>query len=274
MGGDIAHQKRGTRVIEVTRAEFEEVTALLLSQTIDMMRTVISDVEAKGHRINEILLVGGSSKMPQVKRAVQAELGLEPQLRDPDLAVAKGAALAADRIAQLATDDGSEPAGGDGGPSGEGGPRGGLGSGAGLIQDVCPWSFGLLVVENGTQVIQYMVERNEPIPARVERTFSTAVDDQTALVSGIYQQQPGAPGSNDPEENVLILDFTVEGIETGFAKGTPVDIAFVMDQSGLITVEAHHPGRAEPAVVTASVALGGVSAEDSTSKLAHLAVRA
>jgi len=80
--------------IELTREKLEELTSDLLERTIDMTRGVLEEAKGKGcHGVDRIILVGGSSKMPYVARRIQEEFGLEPQLLEPDLAVAKGAAL-------------------------------------------------------------------------------------------------------------------------------------------------------------------------------------
>ena len=81
-------------LVELTREKFEELTSELLERTITMTRDVIEEARAKGYeKIDQIILVGGSSKMPSVARRIKEEFGLEPQLLEPDLAVAKGAAL-------------------------------------------------------------------------------------------------------------------------------------------------------------------------------------
>lgn len=92
----------GERVrYELTRETFEEITSDLLLRTISMSNGIIEDAAAKGvnkSQISEILLVGGSSKMPQVAKAIKEELGIETKMFDPDEAVAKGAALYAENI--------------------------------------------------------------------------------------------------------------------------------------------------------------------------------
>lgn len=95
----------GERVrYELTREKFEEITSDLLLRTISMSNSVIEDAKAKGvdkSQISEILLVGGSSRMPQVAKAVREEIGIETKMFDPDEAVAKGAALYAENISNL-----------------------------------------------------------------------------------------------------------------------------------------------------------------------------
>lgn len=95
----------GERVrYELTREKFEEITSDLLLRTISMSKGIIEDAKEKGvdkSQISEILLVGGSSKMPQVAKAVNEEIGIEAKMFDPDEAVAKGAALYAQNISHM-----------------------------------------------------------------------------------------------------------------------------------------------------------------------------
>ena len=87
--------------IELTRAKFDELTEDLLTRTIDLTREMFKEAEKKGFRqsdVSEILLVGGSSKMPQVMKRVQAEFGIETKMFDPDESVAKGAAIYAQNM--------------------------------------------------------------------------------------------------------------------------------------------------------------------------------
>ncbi len=91
----ISYQGERARV-ELTREKFDELTADLLTRTIDLTREMLKEAEKKGFKqsdVSEILLVGGSSKMPQVQNRVRAEFGIETKMFDPDEAVAKGAAI-------------------------------------------------------------------------------------------------------------------------------------------------------------------------------------
>ena len=106
------------KMIEVTREEFDEITEGLLAQAIELTRDVVDRVEQDGIKIDKILLVGGSTKMPQVKRALVEEFGLEPVSNEPDEAVSKGAAIYAGwSLMNIITSDGApdgfDPANGE-----------------------------------------------------------------------------------------------------------------------------------------------------------------
>lgn len=79
--------------ITLTRATFDEITQVLLNQSIELTQACIDNAKSKGYTIDEILLVGGSTRMPQVTQALQSRFGMEPKILDPDEAVAKGAAI-------------------------------------------------------------------------------------------------------------------------------------------------------------------------------------
>jgi len=259
-------------MVEIQGEAFDRLTEPLLLQTVDYMNQAVGEVEAKGQRIDDVLLVGGSSKMPQVAQRVRTELGLEPQMREPDLAVAKGAALAADRIADL--DEAASRPGTAGDSGGDGDVVGGLTSGS-PVGDVCPWSFGVRVEDpdEHREVVHHMVRRHDPIPAHVVETFFTMHDDQAVIRSGIYQQRPGAQESRELGDNDLVAECAIEGIPPGFKKGTPIEVTFGMDPSGLIVVLSRHPGRAQPEEVRVQVELGGPTSEESAQKLDGLAFR-
>ena len=77
----------------LTRETFDEITQALLNESIEKTDAAIAVAESKGYKIDEILLVGGSTKMPQVRKAIVEKYGLEPKVLEPDEAVAKGAAI-------------------------------------------------------------------------------------------------------------------------------------------------------------------------------------
>lgn len=100
----VAVNYMGERVrVELTREKFDELTEDLLTRTIDLTRDMFKDAEKKGYSqsdVTEILLVGGSSKMPQVMSRVKSEFGIETKMFDPDEAVAKGAAIYANKMSE------------------------------------------------------------------------------------------------------------------------------------------------------------------------------
>lgn len=100
----VAVNYMGERVrVELTRSKFDELTDDLLSSTIELTRDMFKEAEKKGfsqNDVSEILLVGGSSKMPQVMKRVKEEFGIETKMFDPDEAVAKGAAIYADKMSE------------------------------------------------------------------------------------------------------------------------------------------------------------------------------
>jgi molecular chaperone DnaK len=261
--------------VTIDRATFDELTSAMLNETINYAREAVREAEEAGFTIDKVLLVGGSSKMPQVTQRVESEFGLLPEMREPDLAVAKGAALAAQHINELREAEEAAAAAGETGRVGaDGQPV--LAGQESPFQDICPWSFGILTRDRQTKQdeVTYMIERNHPIPASITKTFSTESDDQTGIRSGIYQQRPGAPASKVVADNDFIAEFVVEGLPPGYPADTPVDVTFAMDSGGLITVVASHPGLSAPAKTEVRVELAGPTVEESREKMSGSIVAA
>jgi len=213
-----------------------------------------------------VLLVGGSSKMPQVARRLRDELGVEPEMREPDLAVAKGAAL----YGEMLTEDR------DAGDDRSGGirPAREWAVDSTPVGDVCPKGFGLLVLSSETDelVVDCVVDKDQALPASTERTYVTLHSDQRSVESAIYEQV-GSAQSDRPDDNKKIIDYAITDIPAGYPADTPIEVKFWMDVSGLIRVTAKHPGKDEPLVVEVHVGGGGPSLEESREKLKGILVR-
>ncbi|MDQ3670884.1 MAG: Hsp70 family protein [Actinomycetota bacterium] len=248
--------------VAVTREQFDEVTRDLLNETINRLRNALAAASKKGvDRVDKVLLVGGSSKMPRVASRLRDELGLEPEMREPDLAVAKGAALYGEMLRDMPV------------PPDPSGHR--LeGDGDGPVRDVCPKGFGLAVIHGQTdkEIIDFIVSKDDALPAREEREYETRMDDQRTVTSALYEQV-GSVQSEQPENNEKIIDFAIVDVPPGYRAGTQLDVTFMMDASGLIRIMAKHPGKEEPLVVEVNVGGAGPSIEESRDKLEGILVR-
>jgi len=150
---------RGSVTLTVTRAEFEAAIAPLVQRTLDCVTRAVKDAGLSLDRIDEVVLVGGSTRIPLVRARIQALTGKVPHTGvDPDLAVALGASIQAD---VLAGNDRSL-----------------------LLLDVIPLSLG---IETLGGAVQKLILRNSTIPTSVTEEFSTGVDNQTAVDLTIYQ---------------------------------------------------------------------------------------
>lgn len=270
----IAHD--GARsTIPLTRAELEEMTAPLLRRTVDLTRACLAEAARRGvSRVDRVLLVGGSSRMPAVADALVAELDLDPRLHDPDLAVARGAALFGEKkelermvAADLRT-------------------RGRLRDGASLedaasadLDDACrrvaeaygvPLSqvrraadiqvdtvvsrgFGVLAVNSqaGRLEPSWLVHRNDRLPIRTSRSYGTMRADQSVIQLTVVEQQ-GQVESPRPEDAKVLIVGEISGIPPGSEEGSEVRVTFEMGFDGVLHVTAFHVDAAIPLTLTAT----------------------
>ncbi len=172
---------------EVTREEFEQATAGLLQQTIDCFDRVLNSDAVRGVRIDRILLVGGSSYMPIVKRTIQERYGnggqIQVLLSDPDAAVAKGAAIYANLLTNSRRgstgafcfdddDDSNRP--------------------SIVVQDIASRSFGVGIIDgnfpgNSHLKLDLLIMKGDQIPATVRENYYPAVDNQAAVRFQVYE---------------------------------------------------------------------------------------
>lgn len=261
----VAVNYNGERVrVVLTREKFDELTDDLLSRTIDMTKDIFAEAEKKGiHQsdVSEILLVGGSSKMPQVANRVKAEFGIETKMFDPDEAVAKGAAIFAgqmndyhiviDQIAQATgktaeevkeqIDSGEttvEAAAKQANVSVAGRrlPGGSVSSQLRII-NVSSRSFGLITLDaNEKEYLENIILRNQELPAEATETFYPQYDNQTSVRLQIKECL-----SSDKNVDVSLGQDVGEAelkLPANTPSSTPIEITFRLDDSGLLHVHA------------------------------------
>lgn len=270
--------------VEVTREEFEAATAELTEQTIQLTDSCLEAAKQAGvAKLDRVLLVGGSSFMPMIAPRVQEKTGIEPQLHEPNLAVAKGAALwgqkanitaqiaeklreqghdvtteTVDTVAPDAFERAAEDVASD------------IGLRADVVKDfaekkvvnVCSQGFGIQV-QNRDDVLEvvFLIHRNDSLPASVRRTdFSTIVDDQSRLDIVVFEQGTSEE-QPQPEVNKVIVNGSTGPIPPGYARNTPLDVIFDMDNSGVLTVTVGHPGVPAPLVLNQKTGQGLTEAE-------------
>lgn len=189
----------------ITRAQFEELIAPLVQRTLDCCRRALKDARLTAAQIDEVVLVGGSTRVPLVRQRIYQATGRQPHTGvDPDLAVALGAAIQAD---VLAGNDKSL-----------------------LLLDVIPLSLGL---ETLGGAMQKLVLRNSTIPTSATEEFSTAVDGQTSVALNLYQG-----------ERELVRDcrklgsLTLQGLPPLPAGLPRIAVTFLVDADGVLRVTA------------------------------------
>jgi molecular chaperone DnaK (HSP70) len=250
--------------IDVTRDQFEALTRDLLDRTIDITRRILETL-AERHRtahIDEVILVGGSSKMPAVSARLQAEFGWEPKLHEPDLAVAKGAALYALGRSVHRWREEEEKSGGSPVSVSQAAEEISLRTGIAAAKleqiaakethNVLPKAFGIRLLDKDRPgweehperalVIEHLVHANDVLPTEpCHLTAGTVVDGQEAVEIAIYEQA-GARESREMDGNHPVNEGakTVDGIPY-LPAGSPIDITMSVDNEGLLTVTAVEP---------------------------------
>ncbi|TWU48777.1 Chaperone protein DnaK [Rubripirellula tenax] len=191
--------------MKISRSKFEELIDDLVERTRKPVMQALSDAGMKPSDIDEIVLVGGSTRVPKVRELVKAIFGKDPhQGVNPDEVVAVGAAIQASVLAGDRTDV--------------------------LLLDVTPLTLG---IETEGGVMTALVERNTTIPVEKKNVFSTAADSQTAVTVRVFQGERKMAVSNR-----LLGEFNLEGIPAQ-PRGVPqIEVKFDIDQNGILAVSA------------------------------------
>jgi molecular chaperone DnaK len=270
----VAHD--GARAtLTLTRAELEEMTASLLRRTVDLTRACLAEAARRGvGTVDRVLLVGGSSRMPAVAAALRRELDLDPQLHDPDLVVARGAALygekkelermvAADLRTRGRLRDGAPLEDAASADLDDGCRRVADAYGVPLVQvrraveiqvdTVVSRGFGVLAVNAAAGRLEptWLVHRNDRLPIRTSRTFGTMRPDQTEIQVTVVEQQ-GQAESSRPEDAKVLIVGEITGIPPGYDEGAEVRVTFEMGFDGVLHVTAFHLGAGIPLTLTAT----------------------
>lgn len=217
-------------VLTLTRAKLEQLTADLVDRTMAPVKQALSDAGLTASQINEVVLVGGMTRMPAVQERVKAFFGKDPHKGvNPDEVVAIGAAI-------------------------QGGVLGGEVKDI-LLLDVTPLS---LSIETLGGVATRLIERNTTIPTRKSQIFSTASDSQSQVEIHVLQGE--RPMAND---NKTLGNFVLDGIPPA-PRGVPqVEVTFDIDANGIIKVTASDKatGRSQDITITASSGLSDEEVE-------------
>ena len=214
--------------IKLTRAKLEALVEDLIARTIEPCRTAIKDAGIAVGDINDVILVGGMTRMPKVQETVKEFFGKEPRKDvNPDEAVAVGAAVQG----QVLSGDRKDV----------------------LLLDVTPLSLG---IETLGGVMTKMITKNTTIPTKFAQTFSTADDNQPAVTIKVYQGEREMASGNK-----ALGEFNLEGIPPA-ARGLPqIEVTFDIDANGILHVSAKDKGTGKENKITIKANSGLSEAE-------------
>jgi molecular chaperone DnaK len=217
-------------VIKVTQAKLESLVEQLVERTIEPLRIALKDADVSVSQIDDIILVGGQTRMPLVQRKVKEFFGKEPRKDvNPDEAVALGASIQAAVLAGDVTDV--------------------------LLLDVTPLSLG---IETMGGVMSALIEKNTTIPTQKSQVFSTADDNQPAVTIHVLQGE-----RKKAAENKSLGQFDLAEIPPA-PRGTPqIEVSFDLDANGILNVSAKDKasGKEQSIVIKASSGLSDEEVE-------------
>ncbi|MGE0206752.1 MAG: molecular chaperone DnaK [Candidatus Babeliales bacterium] len=209
--------------VKISRAKLESLCADLFQRLLEPCKKALADAKIDKNQIDEVILVGGSTRMPKVQQLVKDFFGKEPNKSvNPDEVVALGAAIQGGVLAGEVTDV--------------------------LLLDVTPLSLG---IETMGGVVTKLIERNTTIPTKKSQVFSTAENNQTAVDIRVFQGE-----REFAKDNKLLGQFRLDGIPAA-PRGVPqIEVTFDIDANGIVNVSAKDKGTNKEQKITITAGSG------------------
>jgi molecular chaperone DnaK len=298
--------------ITLTREEFERMTADLLDETVRITKRTMSDAESVRPgicgQISEVLLVGGTTRMPAVREALSREFGWNPKLSDPDLAVAKGAALYASQLSvqdfssiieapphpsQKVTGTGATPTHTTD-PANQADMQG-IAARTGLdeeavselakrtVVNVLPKAIGIKLINTdipgwehdpeSASYVEHLIDAQTPLPSiRNPIVASTVVPRQEEIEIEIWEQAGALPARN-VSANHLVASGRITGLSRfSLAPGSPINIQLSVDGEGTVRIQATEPTSGQQVEIAVRISILSID-EVAEAKAAHLGLR-
>ncbi len=283
----------GTRAtVTLTREKFDELTRHLLENTISLTKDTIETARQLGHvTIDKFLLVGGSTRMPQVSERLTQEFGTEPQVHEPDQSVAKGAAVYGQKLAigqrinvEIAKQMGTTPeevATAEVSPEVRERAQQSVADEMGMrlpalkrlddmkVTNVVSHSFGVVALrETGAEFISNLVLAQEPLPAARTKTYYTAEANQPEVQLRIMETAAREDAVDELDQGTEVGEAILP-MTSGLPKGAPVEVTFELNQQGLLNITGKDlatGGKTVTATVETNRALSQEEVAEATSR--------
>jgi molecular chaperone DnaK (HSP70) len=199
--------------LEISRVTYEEMISPLIDETLSAIHTALKSARLTASDIEEILLVGGSTRTPLVQQCIENEFSVQPRSEvNPDLCVASGAAIQAGML------------------SGE--------NVAAVLVDITPYTFGTSTLDmddnsmSFTEIYVPLIRKNSPIPVKKSEVFYTIYDNQESVRINVFQGE-----ESDPNDNIKIGEFLISGLSK-VPEGNEIVTTFELDTNGILHVTA------------------------------------
>lgn len=220
----------------LSRQKLEELTRDLVERTVDITKSALEEAQMKPSDIEEVILVGGMTRMPVVQQTVARFFGKEPNKGvHPDEVVALGASIQGH---SLLDDTASNM----------------------ILLDVTPHTLGIMVAEGG---VEELIPQNSTVPTSKSKVFTTSKDNQTAVKILVVQGE-----SEQAQENDIIGEFVLSGLRRALAYQVEIEVTFDINADGIVSVFAKdlETGKEQSITVTAS---SGLTKDEVSNMIEH-----